>query len=94
MTTLHIINKLGQPLTLCQRSLAVGDGILLIEDGVYLLGSNIPLLSTLIENYTVHYLDSDRQARGIPCHNKHITAIDYSQFVELTAYFQRSISWF
>ncbi|MDP0587801.1 MAG: sulfurtransferase complex subunit TusB [Candidatus Endonucleobacter bathymodioli] len=94
MAILHLINKPGEPINLCQRTLTSGDGILLLEDGIYLLNSNTSLLSTLTENHSIYFLDNDHRARGTLVHVKNIIAVDYAQFVDLTICYDHVISWF
>ncbi|MDP0562037.1 MAG: sulfurtransferase complex subunit TusB [Candidatus Endonucleobacter sp. (ex Gigantidas childressi)] len=94
MTTLHLINKPGEPIKLCQRALTPGDAILLLEDGIYLLSSNTSFLGTLTKKHSIYILDNDQQARGILCHDNNIIAVDYARFVDLTIFYDRVISWF
>ena len=58
MKTLHIVNKTGQPMTLCLRALATGDAILLIEDGVYNLLHHQPDCELFV-------LEADARARAV-----------------------------
>lgn len=88
MRTLHCVNKVGQPLALCKRSVTPGDVILFIEDGVYALlrESDIPA------DCSVYAIESDLKARGV----KQTLAkpATYEVFVELTAQHEKVVSWF
>lgn len=95
MATLHLVNKPGQPFLLCQRALAPGDGLLLIEEGVYLLLAEAEAINALSSSVFCYYLASDGQARGIlPVAEQPVTAVDYPQFVQLTQDHDRVVSWF
>ena len=89
MNTLHTVNKSGQPLELCLRSADEQDAILLIEDGTYcLLNQSEPLSAC-----RVYVLEADANARGIVCPDN-ASGINYAQFVELTANYSKTLSWF
>ena len=94
MSTLHTINKTGQPLELCLRSLLPGDAILLLEDGVYALFAADDVLSEVLGDVPVYVLEADVLARGINNRNDlDITVIDYAGFVELTECHDKVMSW-
>ncbi len=93
MSILHTVNKPGQPLELCLRALSSGDGVLLIEDGVYALMSPDQKLSTLPDNCAVFVLGSDATARGLPA-SAPAETIDYDRFVALCVEYDQVLSWF
>ncbi|WP_263078966.1 sulfurtransferase complex subunit TusB [Endozoicomonas sp. Mp262] len=94
MTTLHLINKPGQPFTLCQQALAPDDSILLIEDGVYLLQAAAEQIKKLACTVSCYCLETDHLARGVTPSTLPVTAVDYGQFVHLTTEHDKVISWF
>lgn len=95
MSTLHIVNKANasQGLSSCLRVLRPGDGLLLIEDGVYLAASGH--LPALPEAVRAHVLQEDLQARGIalPGEGAALFPVDYAGFVALVGAYARSVSW-
>ncbi|WP_330926402.1 sulfurtransferase complex subunit TusB [Candidatus Sororendozoicomonas aggregata] len=91
MRTLHIINKTGNPLVLCQRVLTEKDGILLIEDGVYLLAECAGTLTRLSQQHPIYALEADVNARGMTTNS--IELASYPRFVTLVAEYDRAISW-
>lgn len=94
MSTLHTVNKPGQALELCLRSLLLGDSILLIEDGVYALFEASEVLSDVLRNVPVFVLQADVMARGVTNRDQlNITAVDYTGFVELTETHDKVMSW-
>ena len=88
MNTLHTVNKTGEPLALCLRSIADNDAILFIEEGVYCL-----LNSTNLSSHPVYALESDALARGVTLPDNTIP-INYHQFVAITTKYKKIISWF
>ncbi len=94
MATLHLINKSGQPFNLCQRALAQGDGVLLIEDGVYLLQSEHKTLKEVTDSVSCYYLETDASARGIQPKELSIAPASYETFVQLTTQYDKVVSWF
>lgn len=90
---LHILNKTTPDLLtqLCAAS-SQSDVILLIEDAVYhALSANT--LSQLGEHAAqVCVLADDASARGIT--TSHLTTIDYTGFVELSARSSKTVSWY
>lgn len=93
--TLHIINKSpngSSAFSLCLASLGGGDGILLIEDGVY----GASQLETMLNGsqHTGYIMTADAKARGLSDHPSVLQLIDYPQFVELCTQYQKSVSWF
>ncbi|UYM16019.1 sulfurtransferase complex subunit TusB [Endozoicomonas euniceicola] len=94
MSTLHTVNKTGQALELCLRSLLLDDAILLIEDAVYALFEASDVLEEVILDIPVYVLEADILARGITNRNDlNITAVDYDGFVELTEAHDKVLSW-
>ncbi len=91
MRTLHIINKTGNPLTLCQRALTEKDSILLIEDGVYLLAESSDTLTLLSQQHPIYALEADVNARGMVANS--IELASYQRFVTLVSEYDRTISW-
>jgi sulfur relay protein TusB/DsrH len=72
-------------------SVAKNDGILLINDGVYWLRQP-STLTALPTNVTVYVLESDASARGITI-NPPFKVITYSDWVELTLSYSKTVSW-
>lgn len=95
MSTLHTVNKTGQPLELCLRSLLLGDAILLLEDGVYALFEASEVLTEVLRNdISVYVLEADVLARGISNRDDlDINAVDHEGFVELTETHNRVMGW-
>ncbi|PJE78886.1 Protein TusB [invertebrate metagenome] len=94
MNTLHIVNKPGSPLALCQRAILPDDGILFIEDGVYCIKENLDDMKNLTQEQSIYCLKTDCQARGIVTIHPHISVIDYDIFVTLSCQYDQVISWF
>ncbi|MET4694320.1 sulfurtransferase complex subunit TusB [Endozoicomonas lisbonensis] len=94
MSTLHTVNKTGQALELCLRSLLLGDAILLIEDAVYALFEASDVLREVILDIPVYVLEADVLARGVSNRDDlNITAVDYDGFVELTEAHDKVLGW-
>ncbi|MCW7553018.1 sulfurtransferase complex subunit TusB [Endozoicomonas gorgoniicola] len=94
MSTLHTVNKAGQALELCLRSLLLGDAILLIEDAVYALFEASDVLREVILDIPVYVLEADVLARGVSNRDDlNITAVDYDGFVELTEAHDKVLGW-
>ena len=94
MSTLHTVNKTGQALELCLRSLLLGDAILLIEDAVYALFEASDVLTEVILDIPVYVLEADVLARGVSNRDDlNITAVDYDGFVELTEAHDKVLGW-
>ena len=95
MSTLHTINKTGQPLELCLRSLSQGDSLLFIEDGVYQLLEAQDVLEDISRSFKLFALDADFAARGVSGASQILaTPVSYRQFVELTESHDKILSWF
>ncbi len=89
MKNLHTLNKTGQPLELCLRSINPEDAIILIEDGVY----NLLTASERLNTCTVYVLHPDAMARGVK-YPEPFTSIDYIEFVKLTSQYDKVLSWY
>lgn len=92
VATLHILNKLAQPLELCLSALAQGDSVILIEEAVYAL-LQPELMKQLSNSASLYVLDTDAKARGIAFVDT-VSAVNYEQFVDLTVQHDKSISWY
>ncbi len=100
MATLHTVNKSparGDALARCLRFAYHGDGVLLIEDGVYsgLRGSEaLAELDALAGLCRVWVLDADARARGVE-HRlaEWLGRVDDAGFVALAAEHDRVVSW-
>ena len=99
--TLHTYNKsldAGEArLQNCLRMLAPGDGLLLLEDGVYLasqLHAGMPARQLIPAGVSLYALGPDVEARGIftkiPADFSHI---DYAGFVQLCLAHPRVVNW-
>lgn len=102
MSTLHTVNKSPfehKTLNNCARVCLKGDGILLIEDGVYGALPNSPFaqeLDALHERgVNIFALKEDTQARGLKADlAPHVKLTDYSGFVRLSCEHQTLQSWY
>lgn len=72
-------------------SVAKDDGILLINDAVYWM-RQANTMAQLPSNVTVYVLESDASARGISI-SPPFKAITYSDWVELTLSYSKTVSW-
>lgn len=101
MSTLHTVNKspfATQALLSCLNHAKPGDGVLLIEDGVYggTGGTGLSeIVSELAKAVTLYVLAPDATARGIATERliDGIEAVDYTGFVELVAKHDRTQAW-
>lgn len=101
MSTLHTVNKspfADGALQSCIAHCKPGDGVLLIEDGVYgaLAGSSITeLVEARAADVAFYYLDGDAKARGLPAEKLlgGVKPVDYGGFVDLVADHDRTQSW-
>lgn len=99
---LHIVNSSPtQTNTLadCLKRVSAGNGLLLIENGVYgALDSEInqKLLQMLPENFSLNVLESDLLARGLSLSelDPRFSVVDYEGFVRLVERFPVTHSWF
>lgn len=85
MTTLHTVNR-AELLMLCTAAFVEGDGVLLLEAGVYAL-----LQAEQLPN-RCYVLAADAKARGLRLPNQAV-AVDYDGFVALCTEFDRVTSW-
>ena len=96
MSCLHLLNKSPSSglFDELRKALAPGDGLLLLEDGVYFL-SQPEQLADLPAGLSLHFLAEDLQARGLsdPL-PENATAVDYDGFVTLCASHGKTASWF
>lgn len=91
MATLHVIATSPSTSKLYDLCAAVsqGDALLFIEDGVY-FAQDLHSLSPL-PTQQYFFLGEDAAARGISAPDRYV---DYIGFVDLTAQYERSLSWF
>lgn len=99
--TLHTYNKSldagAARLHNCLRTLANGDSLLLLEDGVYLapqLHADATLRSAVPEGVTLYALTPDVVARGLSAKLPvDFSGIDYNGFVQLCLAHPRIVNW-
>ena len=99
--TLHTYNKsldAGEMrLHTCLRTLASGDGLLLIEDGVYLapqMHANMALRASIPDGVALYALTPDLAARGLSAKlPADFSGIDYPGFVQLCLAHPRIVNW-
>jgi len=95
---LHIVSRSPHSQDALQRCLAVAgieDAIILIEDGVYALTAYERFLPAPLPVKTLYALEPDLLARGItPALSNPVQTVDYNGFVDLTAAFSKTLSWF
>lgn len=92
---LHIVSTspfASQALAQCLARMAAEDGLLLIQDGVYLLTEH-QLPPQIAGSSKLFVLSEDMQARGLNCVHPDINVIDYGQFVALTLAYPHTLSW-
>ena len=92
--TLHILSKGPGSADLfnkCLMTLTENDHLLLIEDGVYWATAGVAEALDSIP-CSVSLLKADLEARGISTTIGKV--VDDNEFVNLTANYRRSISWF
>lgn len=96
--TLHTLNvSAHEHAALLQRLLrcaSSGDGLLLIENGVYNLTDNNFLSAIAQAGLTLYGLQADLLARGLNSQDSSATVIDDNGFVELTCSHHKVVSWF
>ena len=95
MSALHTIS--GSPssglLDSCLKLICPGDGILLIQDGVY-YGCPPYLLDCVSRDNSIFALREDLLARGVLSKlAERIDPVGYRRFVELTIDYDKVISW-
>lgn len=101
MAILHTVNQsplLNNCLLSCIRLASSGDGILLIEDGVYGALSHTAFtleLEQILTRYCIYVLAPDLTARGL-VQKVHpaIRQVDYEGFVKLTLQYAKVQAWF
>ncbi|WP_068111197.1 sulfurtransferase complex subunit TusB [Tropicimonas marinistellae] len=101
MSTLHTVNKspFGDgALSSCIAHCKAGDGVLLIEDGVYgaLAGSAISEAVVACSADVAFYrLEGDVAARGLPGAKliRQVKPVGYDGFVDLVTEYDRTQSW-
>jgi len=93
---LHIVSRSPFSHDALQRCLACAsaeDAIMLIEDGVYALSAADRFLAVSPVS-SIYALDADCRARGLPAPTDPIQVVDYGGFVDLSARFDKTLSWF
>ena len=96
MSCLHLLNKSPSSglFDNLRKALSPGDGLLLLEDGVYFL-SQPEKLANLPADLSLHFLAEDLQARGLTASlPANATIVDYDGFVALCASHAKTASWF
>ncbi len=96
MSCLHLLNKSPSTGSLneLRNLLAPGDGLLLLEDGVYFLNRPEELAS-LPDGISLYFLAEDLLARGLNAPlPANATTVDYDGFVALCASHDKTTSWF
>ncbi|GGD78102.1 sulfurtransferase complex subunit TusB [Lacimicrobium alkaliphilum] len=73
----------------CFASISQGDGLLLIQNGVY-MNTEHQMFSPVAKIFA---LAADRQARGLTDLSPEINLIDYAEFVELTLKYDKTVTW-
>ena len=88
MTTLHTLSH-PRFLETCLSLIRPGDALLLIEDGVYLLGSH-----KLPDNIPLHALIDDARTRGLQARlESFVTPVDFPGFVTLVCQYDKLVNW-
>lgn len=93
MRTLHTLNKasLDNSASMdCFRSLSDGDGLVLIQDAVYL--TQLKKLSS--KKVDVYAMQHDLHTRGLSPLEGHTRIINDNDFVELCTQYDKVVSWF
>ena len=96
MSCLHLLNKSPSagPLDELRKALSSGDGLLLLEDGVYFLNKPEELAS-LPQGLFLYFLAEDLLARGLNAPlPANAATVDYDGFVALCASHDKTASWF
>lgn len=98
MATLHTVNKSplsSTALADCLRAASQGDGLLLIEDGVYAVTSTDALQQIQQHGIELWTLIPDLQARGLlPRLPETVEAVDDAGFVALCCRHDKVCSWY
>lgn len=95
---LHTLNKSPEHAALgrCCETIATGDVLVLLEDGVYCgsAGRDRQVGELLAQNIAVYAINADVQARGLAERmTKGVTLIDYEGFVQLCTEQASSKRW-
>lgn len=88
-SNMHFQQALKQCLKICTGS----DAILFTEDSVYALIDPIAFNSMLAITSRIYLLAPDANARGLTKLPKSVQQIDYTQMVELTLEYDKTLSW-
>ena len=91
MANLHLIatSPSATKLAELRAVLSREDALLFLEDGVYFAAAEEVLAS--LPSQAFFFLEEDAAARGI---HPPARTVDYAGFVELTAQYERSVSWY
>jgi len=100
LSTLFTINKSWHDASWLYEHLAFaakGDAMMLMEDAVLSLHSNITLASFLAKcemlGVRVYGLADDCALRGIKSQFDHVKMVSYADFVELVSAHQKQVAW-
>ena len=96
MSCLHLLNKSPAAglLDELRKAMAPGDGLLLLEDGVYYLDRPEDL-AALPPELSLYFLAEDLRARGLNSPlPANATEVDYDGLVALCASHDKTASWF
>ena len=96
MSCLHLLNKSPASglFDELREALAVGDALLLLEDGVYFL-HRPEALEALPRGVSAYFLAEDLLARGLrDTAPANAAIVDYDGFVALCAKHDKTASWF
>jgi tRNA 2-thiouridine synthesizing protein B len=77
----------------CIRLVGPGDGVLLLENGIYGLIWQPDAMQKLSQSHQLYALESDAKTRGISIIPEHFNTINYDGFVDLVLQFNSSVSW-
>jgi tRNA 2-thiouridine synthesizing protein B len=76
----------------CIKRCQSGDGILLLQDGIYSLKH--PLLGRALElDIVLYVLQKDAEARGLAIDNQSVQVVDDKQWLALCVQYDKVISW-
>ena len=96
MSCLHLLNKSPASglLKELHKALSPGDGLLLLEDGVFYLSRQQELAELPVET-SLYFLEPDLRARGLTgALPESARLVDYDAFVDLCASHDKTASWF
>ena len=79
-------------LSQCLKRMAIEDGLLLIQDGVYAIKHQDSLLS-LQALPNVYVITDDLKARAISPEDTSFKLISFEQFVDLSLQYSKVLSW-